>query len=276
MEVTERLGANNINDFIMQVDTDINLRSVILSEENQKKIEQFIREQRYKGEFLKYNLYPINRLLFSGASGCGKTFLSKALANELGYKMLYVDIASTLSDGSVARKLSEVFEYAHKEKQSIIFLDECDSIAWNRESKHAESGDNRRVLNSLFQMIDQMDKDTIVIGATNLLQCLDAAFKRRFDMKLVFDNPSANLLDTIKKFNEDGPNYMIDYKIDSTLRRLVEMRCSVSYYEIKGALERCVKASIVNGESSVSIEKIYRDIANISGIRVAKGDGTYD
>ena len=42
----------------------------------------------------------MNRLLFYGDSGCGKTYLSKALSNYLGFEMLYIDIANAITSGS--------------------------------------------------------------------------------------------------------------------------------------------------------------------------------
>lgn len=60
------------NRLIMPVDTNITLDSVILSDENKQKIKDFLRELAYRDK-------PMNRILMYGASGCGKTYLSKAL-----------------------------------------------------------------------------------------------------------------------------------------------------------------------------------------------------
>lgn len=38
----------------------------------------------YSEKYAKYNLKPVNGLLFYGPPGCGKTFIANALAEELG------------------------------------------------------------------------------------------------------------------------------------------------------------------------------------------------
>ena len=82
--------------FIMKADTNIQLNSVILSDENKQKVKGFLKETEYRDKLYDYGLEPDNRILMYGASGTGKTFLSKALSNHLGYTMLMVDIAKSL------------------------------------------------------------------------------------------------------------------------------------------------------------------------------------
>ena len=67
------------NRLIMPVDTNITLDSVILSDENKQKIKDFLRELAYRDKLYEYGLEPMNRILMYGASGSGKTYLSKAL-----------------------------------------------------------------------------------------------------------------------------------------------------------------------------------------------------
>ena len=74
-------------ELIMPVDTNIRLSQVILSDTNKEAIRDFVMEMKNSGKLLKFGLKPMNRLLFYGASGCGKTILGKALCNHLGYTM---------------------------------------------------------------------------------------------------------------------------------------------------------------------------------------------
>ena len=97
------------NELIMPVDTNIKLSSVILSDVNKDKIRDFVNEINNREKLAKYGLRPMNRLLFYGASGCGKTFLGKALSNHLKYKMLYVDIAQALAKGNAAINIANIF-----------------------------------------------------------------------------------------------------------------------------------------------------------------------
>jgi SpoVK/Ycf46/Vps4 family AAA+-type ATPase len=155
------------DEMIMPVDTNISFDSVILSDENKEKYKAFIKEQQYRDTLYSYGLEPMNRLLLYGASGTGKTYSLKALSNLLQYTMIYVDIAKSLSDGNVAKNISDIFKLgnyiADNYDGCIVFFDECDAIAWNRDTANGEGGVARRATNSIFQCVDQMShhKDDI-------------------------------------------------------------------------------------------------------------------
>jgi len=264
------MSVNKIyNELLMKVDTDLDINDVILSKENRDKIEEFLIETKYADKFIEKNLRPMNRLLFYGASGTGKTYLSKALSNHLKYKMFYIDIATSISQGNAAINISNVFSIANEEKHCLIMLDECDSIAWNRDSVGSDSGDIRRATNSLFQQLDQMEYSNIFIAATNLLHRIDPAFERRFDMKLEFRRPELNLKDTIRKFLHEDFKLIDD--VDNTTRSIVERRNILSYYEVKGIVERAMKKAIVRNKSEVSTLEIYKDMAIAMRIKINLG-----
>lgn len=249
---------------IMPVNTNISLSSVELSDENKKKIEEFTTELAHTQMLLAYRLLPMNRLLFYGDTGCGKTYLGKALSNHLDYGMLYVNIAQALSVGNVAVNLSNIFRIADTGKY-IIFLDECDSIAWNRDADSADSGSVRRATNSLFQLMDQMKPDTIVICATNMLKRLDPAFERRFSMKLEFRRPK-ELMKTIGRFV--FKEFTLINDVDITTEEIVSGRTKMSYYEIQGIVERAMKKAVMHGTTLIKTSEIFGDIAVAMKIKI--------
>lgn len=264
-EIAERL--------LMPVDVNIDIDRVILSDENKKKIEDFIKQTKYRDKLIEYGLEPDNRLLFYGASGTGKTFLSKALSNHLGYTMLYVDIAKALSDNNVAKNISDVFKLANYLENCIIFFDECDSIAWNRDAGNAEGGTVRRAQNSVFQALDQMNKTNIFIAATNMLHRLDAAFERRFSMKLEFRRPDMNIKDCIYKFikpmfkvNDDVPKV-----VEEVVERRVKQYAKLSYYEIENIVNRVMKDAVLNDTSIVKTSAVYEQFEIAMGFKVKVG-----
>jgi len=70
---------------------------------------------------------------------------------------------------------------ARKEKPSIIFVDEIDSMVGNRSDGENEA--SRRVKTEfLVQMqgVGNDDQGILVLGATNLPWALDPAIRRRF------------------------------------------------------------------------------------------------
>lgn len=252
------------SNFLMHVDTNIALESVILSDENKQKINVFLRETENRDKLAEYGLTPINRLLFYGASGTGKTYLAKALSNRLKFRMLYIDIAKALSDNSVAQNMADIFEEAERTKNCIIFLDECDSITMSRyTTEYGDTAQVRRATNSLFQQLDQMSSNNVFIAATNLLFKIDLAFERRMNMKLEFRRPELDIKDAIKHFI--FPKFEIIDDVDKTTEDIVARRAGqyakLSYYEIQGLVERAMKKAVLNGTNKISTADVYRDLA---------------
>lgn len=252
------------NELIMPVDTNIKLSSVILSDINRGRISDFILEMKNQEKLAKFGLKPMNRLLFYGASGCGKTFLGKALCNHLGYKMLYVDIARALSQGNVAMNLTNVFKIANSGGNYMVFLDECDSIAWNRDAKDAEGGNVRRATNSLFQQMDQMKPNVIVVCATNMLHRLDPAFERRFNMKLEFKRPEMEVKEVIQKFLKPDFELIFDREDPIT-----ERRTKMSYYELEDVAYRMMKKAVLNNTVKIRMSDVYKDIARQMNVKTS-------
>lgn len=246
-------------DLIQDVDNNIDINSVILSDENRQKLKEFLNEYSFRDQLLSYGLNPVNRLLFYGASGTGKTYLTKALSNYMKYSMLYVDIAKSLSEDTVAMNISNIFKIANKYGKCIIFFDECDSIAWSRDSKSAEGGMVRRATNSLFQQLDQMNKTNIFVSATNMLHRLDPAFERRFDMKFEFRRPDKEIRDVVKKFLFKDFSLNIDVSSDD--EQIVKRRSTLSYYELQIITERNMKKAVMRGTTSVNLSDVLNDIA---------------
>lgn len=257
------------DELIMPVDTNIDIDSVILSDENKNKLKDFLAEQDYRDKLLKHNLMPMNRLLFYGASGTGKTFLSKALSNYMKYTMLYIDIAKSLSENTVAQNISNIFRLGNALGNCILFFDEADSVAWNRDSTSPDSGVIRRATNSLFQHLDQMNTSNVFISATNMLHRLDPAFERRFNMKFEFRRPN-NIEESIPRFL--FPEFTLIDDVSSDAKEIITKRAEkspkLSYYELQCIVERAMKKAVMNDTLDVKTSVIYEDIAVTERIKI--------
>lgn len=262
------LPDDRIRGLIMNVNTDISLDKVILTDENKALLNEFLTEHAAREKLKHYGLTPMNRILCYGASGCGKTFMGKALSNYLHYDMLYVDITTSLAKGNVAENLSDIFKLASV-GGCIVFLDECDSIAWNRDSSNAERGDIRRATNSLFQYIDQMTPDSILLCATNMLQRLDPAFERRFNIKMQFLRPQLDFMEAIHKFLHE--EFTLAYDVSEVELGIVRNRLKdytkLSYYELQDLTERGMKKAVISGTTTVKLSWIVKDIEGILRLR---------
>lgn len=240
----------------------LTINSVILSDENRHKLDEFLTETEWKLKFMEYGLEPINRLILFGASGTGKTFMTKCLAAHLKYELLAIDIAQALSTGVAPVALENVFDLANVIGKAIIFLDECDAIARNREDKSVPEDPNvRRANNALFQLLDRMNPECIFISATNLYKELDPAFIRRFDEKMQFDRPPLDdLQEAINHFLL--PKFSIDMDMDKDIKSVVLWHArdytGLSYDEIETWVERAEKLAIIRGEEVIKESEIYK------------------
>lgn len=129
-------------------------------------------------------------LLLWGPPGCGKTFVAKALAGELGLFFIHVGIADILDMwlGSSERNVRQVFAEARAMRPSVLFIDELDALGHRRAHLHTASV--RTVVNQLLLELDGATTDNeglLVLGATNQPWDVDPALLRpgRFDRQVV-------------------------------------------------------------------------------------------
>lgn len=262
--------------YCMSTDTSVSLDSVILSYKNRKKLDEFLTESKYKEEFLKHGLKPINRILMYGASGTGKTYLTTALANYLGYELLAIDISNALAAGVASKALSDVFALANEIEDAIIFLDECDAICWARDDKdNDDTGEIRRANNTLFQLLDRLNPRCLFVSATNLYRNLDPAFVRRFNVKMEFDRPSSESIDpAIKKFLHPDFTYEKNMKqeVKDIVLKQVDDYDRLSYHAIRDWVERVEKQAIIDNSKIIREASIYWYLEQELRIQVKQND----
>lgn len=256
----------------------LTINSVILSDENKKKVDDFLVETKFKSKFIHYGLKPVNRMINYGASGTGKTFLTKCLAAHFNYELLAIDIANALSTGNAATALEDIFDLGNHIGHAIIFLDECDAIARDRSDKSVPEDPNvRRANNALFQLLDRMNPECIFISATNLYTELDPAFVRRFNIKLKFEIPPLDdLEETIRKFML--PAFSLEKDLQQDIKDIILYHAkeytALSYYEIQTWVERAEKTAIINDSEVIKESDIYSYFMDSLRVRVGTDEKT--
>lgn len=132
-------------------------------------------------------------VLFKGQPGVGKTSIAKIMAAHLRVPLIYVPVESIMSKyyGQSSRHLASVFDLSALYDYALLFLDEIDALAGNRDQNLFEA--TRRVLSVLLRKMDGLESrsNVLVIGATNRAQDLDDALLSRFDIQIDFPLPRA-------------------------------------------------------------------------------------
>jgi transitional endoplasmic reticulum ATPase len=142
--------------------------------------------------FARLGIDPPKGVLLHGPPGTGKTLIAEAVANEVDAEFISVSGPEITSKykGESEERLRDLFQQADENSPAIIFFDEIDSIAGQRE----EGGDmENRMVGQLLSLMDGLDasEDVIVIGATNRADALDPALRRggRFDREIEIGVP---------------------------------------------------------------------------------------
>ncbi|WP_435065451.1 AAA family ATPase [Halobaculum sp. EA56] len=142
--------------------------------------------------FARLGIDPPKGVLLHGPPGTGKTLIAKAVANEVAANFISVSGPEITSKykGESEERLREIFAEADENAPAIIFFDEIDSIAGQRD----DGGDmENRIVGQLLSLMDGLDarEDVIVIGATNRVDSIDPALRRggRFDREIEIGVP---------------------------------------------------------------------------------------
>lgn len=265
-------------DLLLDTDETLRVSDVILSNINKKRINEFLIEREHAEELVDAGLCPMNRILMYGASGTGKTMLTRALANEIGFNMLAVNIAHALDSGNAASNIQKIFDIAKRHPYCMIYLDECDSVAWNRsDDERGEDPAMRRALTSIFQQMDRMnDRNTVICASTNLLTNCDPAFERRWNMKMEFRRPKLSLKDDIRKFASKYKGFKIVDDVDKDFEKIIQNRTSMSYYELEMLVNNGLKRAVIDGTYHVSMNSIFKEIGVHMRVKYDLGTGKED
>jgi len=155
----------------------------------------------------EYGIKAPRGFLFYGPPGCGKTFITQALAMETGLAMYKMDVSKAGSRyvNQTANNLQTAFDGLAKKvektgKQCILFMDEVDALAIKRSEDSYSSDENLKTTTTLLKLVEQArDKGIIVIAATNRYDMLDDAFKARFDGQIYFGLPDEQQIEALIK-----------------------------------------------------------------------------
>jgi transitional endoplasmic reticulum ATPase len=124
------------------------------------------------------------RLCLYGPPGTGKTAYGRWLAEQLDVPLLVRRASDLMSMwlGETEKNIARAFKQAEQEG-ALLLIDEVDSFLQDRRGAHASWE-----VSQVNEMLTQMESfPGVFIASTNLMEGLDQASLRRFDLKVKFD-----------------------------------------------------------------------------------------
>ena len=124
------------------------------------------------------------RICCYGPPGTGKTAWAAWLAEQLDMSLLLKQGSDLLNPyvGGTEQNIAQAFEQA-KADNALLVLDEVDTFLFSREG--ANRSWERSQVNEMLTQIERFEG--LMVVSTNLIEVLDPAALRRFDLKLKFD-----------------------------------------------------------------------------------------
>jgi SpoVK/Ycf46/Vps4 family AAA+-type ATPase len=133
----------------------------------------------------------VNKFLFEGVPGSGKTETVKQIARILNRELYMVrfDIIVDSKLGQTSKNITTAFMEINKlrhPENAIILFDEIDAIALDRLNSN-DLREMGRATSTLLKELDNLNERVVLIATTNLFKSFDKALIRRFDAVINFD-----------------------------------------------------------------------------------------
>lgn len=208
----------------------------------------------------------INKFLFQGAPGTGKTETAKQVARILNRDLYAVDFSAIIDSklGQTQKNIVALFKemngFAHLEKVIVLF-DEVDSIALDRTNSN-DLREMGRATSTLLKEFDRMDDRIVLLATTNLYDHFDKALIRRFDSVIDFSRYTQEDLVEIaevllnaflNKFKCAGRNVRL-------FRKIINLMSPIPY---PGELKNIIRASVAFSNPSNEfdyLKRLYRTV----------------
>jgi len=191
----DQVGAA-MGDAAQRIEPCASMEDLVLPADARAQLQEIVDQVRLR--FLVYDGWGLARpdargrgisVLFSGASGTGKTMAAEVLARELGLELYRIDLAGVVSKyvGETEKNLRRVFDGAER-AGVLLFFDEADALFTNRTD--VKDSHDRYANLEVDYLLQRMEAyQGLAVLATNRKAAMDAAFLRRLRFHVLFPFP---------------------------------------------------------------------------------------
>lgn len=210
----------------------------------------------------------VNKFLFEGVPGSGKTETVKQIARILNRELYMVrfDIIVDSKLGQTSKNITTAFMEINKlrhPENAIILFDEIDAIALDRLNSN-DLREMGRATSTLLKELDNLNERVVLIATTNLFKSFDKALIRRFDAVINFDRyTKEDLVDVAESILND---YL--ERFDSAAKDIRLFRKIIFLMKEKifpGDLKNLIKTSLAFSNSKNEYDyliRLYEGITN--------------
>lgn len=210
----------------------------------------------------------VNKFLFQGAPGTGKTETVKQMARILDREIFMVNFSAIVDSklGQTQKNITELFReinsMPHPEKVLILF-DEIDAIALDRTNSN-DLREMGRATTTVLKGLDNLSERVVLIATTNLYKHFDKAISRRFDAVVDFNRYT---LEDLIEISERITEAMLSkFKFAKSnvklLRKIVKLMDPVL---MPGELKNSIKTSLAFSDSNNPYDYLRRLYVSLTG-----------
>lgn len=213
----------------------------------------------------------INKFLFEGLPGSGKTEAVKHVARLLDRTLFCVDFERIIDSklGQTNKNIAEVFNEINllpQPNRVIVLFDEIDIIALDRVNSNdvREMGRATSILLRELDRLIDLNKEIVIIATTNLFKNFDKALVRRFDAVVNFNRYSKeDLIDVgVNYFSSFVKNFKGISKDTKLFKKILSVAKDLPY---PGELKNIIKTSLAFSDTSLEYDYLKRIYNSLVG-----------